>query len=47
MTFTPNIPQTGQSLGQTRDAVRNNFTDYNMEATDGDLVVEDLYDIYP
>ena len=29
MTFTPNIPQTGQSLGQTRDAVRNNFTNYN------------------
>ena len=29
MTFTPNIPQSGQSLGQTRDAVRNNFTNYN------------------
>lgn len=29
MTFTPNIPQSGQSLGQTRDAIRNNFSNYN------------------
>jgi len=29
MTFTPNIPQSGQSLGQTRDAIRNNFANYN------------------
>lgn len=29
MTFTPNIPTTGQSLGNTRDAIRNNFTNYN------------------
>jgi len=29
MTFMANIPQTGQSLGQTRDAIRNNFTNYN------------------
>lgn len=29
MTFTPNIPQTGQSLGETRDNIRNNFTNYN------------------
>jgi hypothetical protein len=29
MTFSPNIPQTGQSLGQTRDPIRNNFTNYS------------------
>ncbi len=29
MTFTSNIPQSGQSLGQTRDSVRNNFGNYN------------------
>lgn len=29
MSFTPNIPQSGQSLGQTRDNVRNNFANYN------------------
>lgn len=29
MTFTPNIPTTGQSLGNTRDMIRNNFTNYN------------------
>jgi hypothetical protein len=29
MTFTPNIPQSGQSLGQTRDPIRDNFTNYN------------------
>lgn len=29
MTFTPDIPQTGQSLGATRDPIRNNFTNYN------------------
>ena len=28
MTFTPNIPTTGQSLGNTRDAIRGNFTNY-------------------
>lgn len=26
MTFTPNIPVSGQSLGETRDPIRNNFT---------------------
>ena len=29
MTFTPGIPASGQSLGQTRDAIRNNFANYN------------------
>lgn len=29
MTFTSNIPATGQSLGQTRDPIRDNFTNYN------------------
>lgn len=29
MSFTPNIPVSGQSLGQTRDPIRNNFTNYN------------------
>lgn len=29
MTFTPNIPASGQTLGQTRDDIRNNFTNYN------------------
>lgn len=29
MSFTGGIPQSGQSLGQTRDAIRNNFTNYN------------------
>jgi hypothetical protein len=29
MTFTPNIPSTGQTLGQTRDPIRDNFTNYN------------------
>lgn len=29
MSFTPNIPQTGQSLGQTQAAIQNNFTNYN------------------
>ncbi len=29
MTFTGSIPQTGQSLGQTRDNIRDNFTNYN------------------
>jgi len=28
MSFTPNIPATGQTLGQTRDPIRNNFTNY-------------------
>lgn len=28
MTFTSGIPQSGQSLGQTRDPIRNNFTNY-------------------
>lgn len=28
MSFTPNIPQTGQTLGQTRAAVNNNFANY-------------------
>jgi hypothetical protein len=28
MTFTPGIPNTGQSLGSTRDAIRDNFTNY-------------------
>ena len=26
--FTPNIPSTGQTLGGTRDDIRNNFTNY-------------------
>lgn len=29
MSFTPNIPASGNSLGQTRDPIRNNFTNYN------------------
>jgi hypothetical protein len=29
MSFTPNIPNTGQSLGQTKVAIQNNFTNYN------------------
>lgn len=29
MTFTPNIPQSGQSLGATRTLVNGNFTNYN------------------
>lgn len=29
MTFTPNIPQATQSLGQTQAAIQNNFTNYN------------------
>ncbi len=28
MTFTPNIPQSGQSLGQTQAAILNNFENY-------------------
>lgn len=29
MTFTPNIPQASQSLGQTQQPIQNNFTNYN------------------
>lgn len=29
MTFTSNIPSQGQTLGQTRDAIQDNFTNYN------------------
>jgi hypothetical protein len=29
MSFTPGIPTTGQSLDQTRDPIRNNFSNYN------------------
>ena len=29
MTFTAGIPASGQSLGQTRDTIRNNFSNYN------------------
>lgn len=28
MTFTPNIPNTGQSLGQTKNPIRGNFLNY-------------------
>lgn len=28
MTFTSGVPTTGQTLGQTRDIIRNNFTNY-------------------
>ena len=29
MSFTPSIPQSGQTLGQTQQSVQNNFTNYN------------------
>ena len=29
MTFTPNIPADGQSLGSSKTQIRGNFTNYN------------------
>ena len=29
MVYEPNVPLTGQSLGETRDPIKNNFTDIN------------------